>query len=286
MKGAPAATSRPLTEQIRDLVERGKVSLPPLPALVAQLTDLLRDEVRASSQNVAKLVRNDPAVAATLLKWANSAAFGGLHPISNLSQAIARLGFRQVTSAVMAVAHSGHFSTDDPMKTSLLQVLWGHAVTTALAARRLAEMTGGDLEESFIAGLLHDAGRLLILRGVDQLERGPGSTTVTSTVLDELMEVMHTELGHRTLVSWHLPEAICDVALHHHDEDITPENPLVIRVQAADAIARKIGEHPKPEPDLNLLEVRAIEQLNLGDIEIASVMVDIEDEVAEVKKLL
>jgi HD-like signal output (HDOD) protein len=280
------ATSQPLTILIQKAVERNGISLPPLPELVTRLTQILEDEARASSKQIAQLVRNEPAVAATVLRMANSVVFGGLHPISDLSQAIARLGFKQVTSVVTAISHRGHFKSEDPVKKTLLQTLWSHAVATALAAKRLAGPTGGDPEEAFVAGLLHDAGKLLVLKGVDHLENQKEPVQVTPVVLDELMDVLHAELGHKTLVAWRLPEPICNVALHHHDDDLEACDPLTIRVQAADAVARKIGEHPKPEPDLDLLDQPAVEHLNLSDIELASLIVDLEDEIAEVKRLI
>jgi len=274
-----------LTDQIRKAVEQGRLSLPPLPELLTKLNALLADEARTGAKRVAQLVRNDPAVAAAVLRMANSAFFGGLHPISDLSQAIARIGFRQVTSVVTALAHGGHFESKDPRKREMLQCLWGHAVTTALAAKRLAAITGGDPEQSFIAGLLHDVGKLLVLKHADHIEATTRSVSITGPVLAELMDVLHTEMGHRILVAWHLPEEVATVALRHHDD---PEGAdlLVVRVQAADAVARKMGEHPTPDPGMDLLHVPAVEQLNLRDIELASLMVDLEDQIADIKSLV
>jgi HD-like signal output (HDOD) protein len=285
MKETLATAAEPLTAQIRKAVDEGRISIPPLPKLVTRLKDLLSDRSVASSKQVADLIHNDPAVTATILRMANSAAFGGLHRISDLSQAIARLGFRQVSSTVTALAHSAHFNSDAAAKKAMLQVLWGHAVATALAARSVAQFMGADAEESFVAGLLHDTGRLLVLKGVDYLQSRAAQVTITPAVLDELMQVLHTELGHRTLVSWHLPDSICEAALRHHDDGVDLTEPLILRVQAADAVACKIGEHPDPDPDLDLLQERSIELLNLSDLEVASLIVDLEDQIAEVKQL-
>jgi len=279
-------TTKPLTDRIKHEIESGRVSLPPLPRLVTHLRNVLKDESRASSSRVAEAVRNEPAVTATLLKMANSVVFGGLQQISDLSQAIARLGFHHVTSVVTTVAHSSHFKSDDVLKQELHQTLWSHAVSTALAAKRLAGLDGGDPEESYIAGLLHDSGKLLVLKAIDYLECKGRTLDVTDIVMDELMDVLHTELGHHTLVAWRLPEPICEVALRHHDENVGLEKPLVLRVQAADAISRKLGEHPKPDPEMDLLDLACIQRLNVSDIELASLMVDLEDEVAEIKTLI
>ncbi len=284
MNKTTALTTQSIADSIRAVVDAGTIALPPLPNLVNRLMELLRDQGSTSSKRIAALVGTDPAIAATLLRWANSAAFGGLNPVSDLSLAIARLGFRQVTSAVTALAHSGHFQSDDPEKSRLLETLWSHAVTTAMASKHVAGLTGLEPEEAFVAGLLHDTGKLLVLRAVDYVE-GHDGAEITPVVLDELMAVLHTELGHRTLTTWSVPEPICYAALHHHDEEIDPDQPLTMQIQAADAISCKMGFHLRPDTEMDLLSQRSIEYLNLSDIEIAGLMVDLEDEVAEVKKL-
>lgn len=280
----PENDSQPLIQKIHDAVASGKVSVPPLPEIASRLLRLLQDEDRADARNVAKLVHQDPAIAATLLRLANSAAFGGLRPISDLSHAIARLGLAQVTSLVTSLMHKGHFEHPDPARQALLRALWDHAVATAVAAKALTTLTGGDPEESFLAGLLHDVGKLLILKGVDWLEKDEG-VQVTPAVLDEMMETLHTELGFRTLNDWNLPEPICRAALGHHDDEVESEDMIEVRVAAADAIARKLGAHPHPEPDLLLVGLPAMERLGLGDIELATLMVDLEDEIADVTRL-
>jgi HD-like signal output (HDOD) protein len=285
MNQVTTSNTQPLTESVRRLVDSGKTALPPLPSLVNRLITLLRDEHNVSSTQVARLVETDPAVAATLLKWANSAAFGGLMPISSLSTAIARLGFREVTSAVTAIAHGAHFQSGDPVKAGLLETLWGHAVAVALTSKRIAHLIGGDPEEAFVAGLLHDTGKLLVLRAVDHLEARDHSE-ITPVVLDELMNVLHCELGHGVLTSWSVPEPICTAALHHHDEAPPAQQRLVIHVQAADEVARKMGFHIHADPDMDLLGLPSVERLNLTDLELATMMVDLEDDIADIKRLL
>ncbi|MFQ5718659.1 MAG: HDOD domain-containing protein [Acidobacteriota bacterium] len=281
---SPDTGSTPIIERIHDAVISGEVSIPPLPEITTRLMTLLGDDSTASATQVAEMVHNDPAVAATLLRMANSAAFGGLRPISNLSHAIARLGLGQVTSVVTALMHQGHFETNDPAKKALLSALWDHALATAVGTKALSIVASSDPEEGFLAGLLHDVGKLLILKGVDWLEDRCG-TTVTPVVLAEMMETLHTELGFHTLTGWHLPEPICRAARDHHNDDVISDDLIEVRVQAADAIARKLGAHPTPEPDLHLLQIPAIERMGLGDVELAALMVDLEDEIAEVTQI-
>ena len=109
---------------------------------------------------------------------------------------------------------------------------------------------------------------------------------LTDQVLEELMDAEHSFLGHHVLSEWHLPEPICRAILHHHDDNAaSSDDRLVIRVQAADAVARKMGAHPNPQPDLDLSSVIAVDSLQLSDVELASLLVDLEDEIAEMRSM-
>jgi HD-like signal output (HDOD) protein len=287
-KAAPGndpARETSLFTRIQDLLRAGEITLPPLPEIATRLTQLLRNEKAADPRTVSLLVRNDPAIAASILRLANSASFGGLRHIEELDQAIARLGLRQVSAIVTAISHKGHFSHDDPERRVLLHRLWDHSIVCAMASKHLATLAGDDRGESFLAGLLHDVGKLMVLKALDQLEEKDGHDAFTPDVVDELMTLLHAQLGHDVLVSWKIPESICRIALHHHDERVEPHDALLIRVQAANSIARKLGASESPDPDLDLFEDPAIEALHLGDLELATLMVDVEDEIAQVRSL-
>ncbi len=278
--------SKPLIEQIREIALSGEVCLPPLPAMGMRLLEMFQDEDRLNAKDVAELVQQDPAMATALLRIANSAMFGGLQKISDLSQAIARLGMKRVGSMLTTMMHKGQFEGDKETDRELLEILWGHSIATAIAARRLSEVTGGDPEESYLAGLLHDTGKLLVLRAVDHLQSHGKSMEINQTVLYELLDGPHAELGHLTLSNWQLPEPICDAVRYHHHMGEEMKDWLVARVQAADAIARKIGAHYLPEPNLDLEEIPAFDVLNMSEIELVALTVDLEDEIKVLKALV
>lgn len=277
---------RPLTQEVRELARSGEVVLPPLPEVAHCVIELLSDFTKADYRTIADVLRSDPAITAALLRMANSAFFGGLQPISDPGQAMARLGVKRVVSLVTTLATKGQFETADAFKTDLLRGLWTHAVGSALAARRLAGLTGGDAEESYLAGLLHDIGELLALKAMDHLSQSRPEVELSPFIMREVLQACHAELGHRVLTDWHLPPSICQAVLVHHDDSGTIRDGLAVRVQAADTITRKIGAHPEPDPNLVLEDLPAIERLGLTDIELAALMVDLEDEIANLQRLL
>jgi len=241
---------------------------------------------QADARQVAELVKREPAVTAALLRCANSALFGGLRRITDLHQAIARLGLPRVANLVTAMQVKGHFEHDTPQKTRILQELWDHSVAGAIVCRRLAQRQGIDVEEAFLAGLLHDCGRLVVLRSLDHLQAAEPSLMISDSVLDEMMETLHAKLGHLMLTSWNLPQPICDVTLSHELPFREDDAELLLIVRSADAVTRKLGLHTRPEPDLDLTAEPEIEALGLRDLELATLLVDSEDEFREMKELL
>jgi HD-like signal output (HDOD) protein len=275
-----------LADRIRKSVARGVLTLPPLPELATRVLQLLRAEDGADVVALSKLIEKEPAITASVLRVANSVSFAGFGAVPDLDQAIARLGARQVGSIVTAVTHKDNYVSSDPAYAQLMRRLWDHAVATALGARRLAVAGRGDAGEAFLAGLLHDAGKLVVLKGVDQLGRGKDAVQISPAVVSELMKLLHAELGYRTLTAWKLPAPICRVAERHHDPKPPLGDLLLIRVQAANAIARAIGAHPEPQQDLDLHAVPAIERLNLAEPELLALLVALEGEFNSVQMLI
>lgn len=279
-------TTQPLAEQIREAVKRGRLTLPPLPELAIQLLGMLRDQDHADLTRVGNVIEKDEAFAASVLRLANSALFGGMRQVESLSDASARIGLRQLSTMVTTVSHRGHFVTNDADRLATLHTLWDHALASAVGARQLAVRGGGDRAEAYLAGLLHDVGKLLVLKGVDEIASRPGVPRVDPLVTDALMTQLHCELGGRTLDDWRLPSSIVRVAQHHHDSGPAEEELLVVRVKVASALASKLGFSVHPQPFMQLMPLQCVERLGLGDLELAEMLVDIEDEVRQVKSML
>ena len=281
MTATPDATAKPVTVQLREIVDRGEVALPPVPEVAIRILELLKDDSHADAVTVAELLRKDPALTATVLRMANSAMFGGLTTIGDVSLAVARLGIKRVASIVTALMHQNNFRVADSSRGAYLNTLWDHSLATAICARRLAGLTGGDPEEAFLAGLLHDVGKLLVLKGVEHLELG--EISVTPELFRELTVSLHPDLGHRILTAWSLPEGIAGVALHHHDEEIDSDNLLLAQIQAANAIVHHLHG---PQGGGVAVDSDAVDRLDLDDLELAGLLVDLEDELAEIRKAL
>ena len=123
-----------LSDRVQELISSGEFHLPAMPDLAVRLQKALEDG-GSDSRLVAQLIRNEPTIAASLLRTANSAAFGGLTPISDLSQAIARLGLKQVQTLVTALLVQGQFESNQESNQKTLATLWNHSIASPAGAK-------------------------------------------------------------------------------------------------------------------------------------------------------
>ena len=277
-----AQTETSIAVRIQQMVAADEVQLPPLPEVAIRVQQVLSSD-GANMRELGDLLSQDPAIVASLLRLANSASFGGLGRIENLNAAVQRIGLREVGAIVTGMSLKGHFENDSQDRVQLMETLWDHSVTTAFAARAIARRLGASAEQAFLAGLLHDCGKVLVLAAVDRLEE-EGLVALSQEVLFELMTTLHSELGHRVLTDWGLPEAVADVALHHGTFEEGADD-LLLAVQAGNLITRKLGFHLQPDPDLAVLEEPVIDELGLDDVTVASMMLDMEDHLEEMRSL-
>ena len=170
MMEAVQETGQSLAFRIREMVTADEVQLPPLPEVAMRVQEILSSEI-ADTKELDRLISEDQAIVAALLRLANSAAFGGLRQVEDLSTAIQRIGLRQVGALVTGLSLKGHFNQGTGIKKELFEVLWDHAVTSAFAARAIARTVGFDSEKAFLAGLLHDCGMVLVLTAVARIEK-------------------------------------------------------------------------------------------------------------------
>jgi putative nucleotidyltransferase with HDIG domain len=278
-----ATTRESLATRITQLVDADKVSLPPLPKVVLKARELL-ESANANAKTLGELLSQDGAIVAALMRLANSAAFGGLGRADNLHSAIQRIGQRQIGAIVMGLGLKDQYRPTNAAKARVLEVLWNHAVTSAFAARSIAARIGIDPERAFLAGLLHDCGKVLVLSALEQLRDRRDVATLSVGAVHELMQALHCELGHRVLKEWKLPDDVAEVARVHHDRTMSDDG-LVLTVQVANLITRKLGFHLKPDPTLSVVENPIVAELGMTDMQVATLMVEMELHLEEMRRL-
>lgn len=243
---APTSTTRESTRALFLRVAQ-HCDLPPLPAVAARAMTLARDP-DATVADLARLVATDTALAARVLKISRSVTYLRTQPPHTVQDAILVVGFQALRKILVAASARSVYRADDAVATRL----WEHALATALAADELAvdagERRGGD---AFIAGLLHDVGKL-VFHLSDPLAFG-GLGRADDDLEVERYGVTHAAVGGCLAEQWGLESAVVEaITLHHAAE----AQGLAERVVIAERIAHQLGfgsvataAAPRSEPE-------------------------------------
>jgi len=186
---------------------------------------LLQDEVEDPNSDFArigKIISMDPALTLRLLKIVNSAFYGYRNQIETVSHALGVVGAEQLIQLVLATSVVGQFK-GIPKDMINMEYFWRHSVACGLVARTISEMSNEtDGEKYFVAGLLHDIGRLVMcLKIPDQFRiamdfaRKSGDRWYKAEA--KYFGFDHGGVGGALLRAWNLPKRLQESVAHHHN---------------------------------------------------------------------
>lgn len=247
--------------------------IPPVPMVALKVLKLIEDP-NSTLEDLQRVIMGDQAMAARILKIANSAFHGSRRNIDTVSQAITIIGFNTVKSVVLAA------STREIYKGFgiIEQKLWEHGLAVSTASGLIAgEVTFLKREEAVLSGLLHDIGKVIMNNS--QPENFSIVTQMVyekkepyASIEDESFGFDHAEVGSMLAEKWGFPEILCNVIRKHHiwssDDpfggDIY-ESTLCLAVALADALCARLGVgYRNPMPDLDLGEEILREKLGIN----------------------
>ncbi len=261
----------------------GKVDLPSFPDVAIRVRKVLADESTNTDQ-VVRVVGSEPALAARLLKMANSAAFSRGKAIADLRTAINRMGFNMVRSAAMSFAmaqirQAGPLKEIQPHLTELWQQSTYVAALAFVLARRF---TKRNPDEALLAGLLHGIGKLYILT---RIVRQPALFN-DQAGLQDLLRTWHASIGKAILENWEMPEDVVQAVSDH--EDITRENrgpPDLTDIVTVAVMMAAYAEYPA-DLELNMQGIRAFQRLDLDGEKAKVVMQETTEEIDALRQAL
>jgi len=197
--------------------------IPTLPESFTRIKKLIALD-NANAGHLARAIRTDQAISATVLKIANSAHFNSMgHPVGTLTQAVARLGFKEASHIVLASSLLYGFTL--PLGMNFIRALWAHAFAVGVLCERMAKSHNQDPEEMFMAGLLHDIGRAVLGIRLDltYFESNMASMHAEKLIDEEIKKygLNHAEAGAAILRHWGLPETLQRAVAEHHDPEST-----------------------------------------------------------------
>ena len=217
-------------------------SLPSLPTIVSQVLRVTGDP-ESSANDLMRAILPDQSMCATILKIANSAFFGLPRQVSTLEKAVMVLGFNEVKNIVLGKAIFNSFKELSANNQTTIEKFWQHSFTCGLAAKILAERIKLSPSELFIAGLIHDIGKLAMLITFPTiyshlLEVEEENWTENCAREQELFFISHDEVAHTMLQRWLFPPELTKAVGYHHRPEKTEDFRLhAATVQLADMIS-------------------------------------------------
>jgi putative nucleotidyltransferase with HDIG domain len=261
------STSRPSIELERILSSVSR--LRPLPGNVTRILRAMEDS-KASAGLIADMLSLDQALTAYVLRVANSAHLGYATSCSSLTDAVMRLGFRQIRALVLSTVAAGPLARRLSGYRLGSGDLWQHSIATASIARWLAQAVRYPAaEEAYVAGLLHDMGKLLL----DQFVMTDYNKIVEIMwkrklhlwqVEEQLFGIDHAGVGGLMSSQWGFPVILVDaIRCHHSPSMANASQKLAAIVNVANAFS------PQDSAGLSSLAGRmihpeALNILNLG----------------------
>lgn len=234
-------------DSLKKVIARIK-SLPALPSLFLKIMNELKSP-DASAERVGAIIAQDVAMSAKVLQLVNSAFFGMRSKIESPEQAVSLLGLDVVKSLVLLVQTFSQAKATTVAGFSM-EALWEHSLMVARCAQAIMRKAGPDktaADDAFMAGLLHDIGKLILVTNMPETY-----TQIVATMHREkismleaerkVLDVTHGELGGYLMGIWGFPDPVIESCIYHYRPSESPSERFTSLggVHVANAIVNKL----------------------------------------------
>jgi HD-like signal output (HDOD) protein len=262
-----------IKQEILTAIDNDKLVLPTLPEVALQVREAAADE-NVDVAKLCKVVANDAAVTARIIKVANSPLLRASREILDLNMAVSRLGINYTANLATGLAMEQMFQATSDVVDQRMREVWSRSTEVAGICHVLTRhYTKLQPDQATLAGLVHKIGVLPILTYAEEhraLLKNPA-------LLDEIIEAAHPEIGRRILEAWDFPEALRMVPVEHVNFSRTGDKTDYADVVMVAMLQSYIGsDHPYAQMDWS--GISAFERLGLAHEVNAAEVEDLSDD--------
>jgi len=264
-------------------VSRGKIELPSFPDVAVRVRKVLADE-HVSNEQIARVVSSDAGLAARVFTLANSAALNRTgRTVSDLKTAVNRIGHSNVRTAAVSFAISQLRRAGELKHIAKeLEALWQEATMVAALAHSVASRASKvNADESMLAGLLHNVGKIYILARANRHE----SLFKDPAALPQVLRDWHSNVGKAIVENWGFPEQISEAIGDHENIDRTVGHPDVTDILTVAVMMAGFVGH-ETDLELNMQGVKAFWRLGLDNDKCTQIMRDCAQEISALRTAL
>lgn len=232
-----------INSYVRDALSEQPIELPVFNPVALDLLQLLAVP-EINYFDVIRKIEEDEALSAQVLKMSNSPSYMGRIKCETIENSAIRLGTQQIANLAIAASHASLHSSGNLIVNDVMQNLWLHSHACALGCRSLALKTGHHTvaDHAYMAGLLHDIGKLYLLKAMERIcnDKGSGIKLEPGTLLDIFAE-LHVEFGCRVMEHWNIPDIYLNIVANHHKRLSNADDFLLAIVSMVNSYSREFN---------------------------------------------
>ncbi len=266
-------------------IQSGDFELPSMPDIATRISRAVTLP-ETGSTDLARIIQADPSLTASMIRTANSPAFGGASAVENCRDAITRLGQDNTKNLVTSLVLKNLFHSSSPVLEKRMRQLWLHSRRVAAICQVLAKMSPGMVtDRAMLAGLIHDIGAIPIIISASNYPK----LLDDPAIFERILTALKGEVGAMILRHWDFPEEYVATVLHCEEWFRDSEQPpdytdLVIVAQLLSFVGSQEMQH-LPPPDLSPAFHKLVEG-RLNPMLSMSVLTEAEKEIKAVEELL
>ena len=245
-------------------------------------------------KDIVNVIKYDAPLTAKILHLVNSAAFSPQSKITDLERAITFTGENALVSLVMTEAADMIYECDLVGYHGQKGDLWDHNLLTALASKRVAELSKKPLNSNvaFTCGLLHDLGKAIIsdflkessAKILDSLEKGEVDDYASAE--EHFLDIDHTQAGYALAIHWNLPEPLPTAMRYHHKPGTAPEEyrAMVYAVHLGDMVAMMTGHDTGADALRYQLDRNYVNFIDINEDDLAQIILETDSDFHKLKE--
>ncbi|MCP4721983.1 MAG: HDOD domain-containing protein [Desulfobacteraceae bacterium] len=255
------------------IIQAYLVNMPSLSTTVTKVLSVCNSPA-TSANDLNKVVSLDPVLTGNVLKLINSAYYSVRDQVTSLTQAIIMLGLNTIRNLALSTAVLGAAGNKTTKRNDDMDKFWAHCICTGVTAKAIALEIGvpkSECEEYFVAGLLHDLGKLPLIHCFpNEYQKitafADQKKTPLIVVEKAIFDITHEETGKLIAQKWELQGAIHQsICFHHHPQEATEDSQrIVFSIALADIFGNRVlDKQTRDEMPDNPIVINALEKLNL-----------------------
>ena len=285
--GQGTGQEQPTGETLKKLILKTIHDLPPMPQTVMKARDIMKNP-GSSFEELAAVLSTDQALAAKVLKLANSAYYGFMGQVSSIQHASVMLGHKTLEQLITVAGTSNLLGKELGGYEQDAGDLWQHSLGVAFGSKIIANKKNPALaDDAFAAGLIHDAGKLALDPHLSERKETFRQFMADGRVSfllaeKEILGFDHAEIASELCKNWHVPESLATAIRYHHDPSLSNGDQLSYIVHTADAIAMMSGIGAGIDGMLYQMDNNAFEFLGLVEEDVSEIIVEVVESVQKI----